>query len=116
MFYYISCISYSIVLQAYDIAFQAYLIVFHAYLNVFYAYLTVFRDILLCFKQFHQLWVTSGSLLQNVWDYTYVGLFDRNDLLFTVAGIYSFSHQIELSAVLPVSTKLILLTCIRINL
>lgn len=36
--------------------------------------------------QIHRLWGASGSLWQNIWDYTYVQLFNRNDLLFSVAG------------------------------
>lgn len=34
----------------------------------------------------HRMWGASGSLWQNIWDYSYVKLFNRNDFLFSVAG------------------------------
>ena len=44
-------------------------------------------------RHIHRMWGASGSLWQNIWDYSYVELFNRNDFLFSVAGIVNTANH-----------------------
>ena len=52
------------------------------------------------FRHIHRFWGATGSLWQSIWDYTYVELFNRNDLLFGVIGM-------------PLKSRLILYKCLH---
>ena len=54
----------------------------------------VAAQLCLCyFRHIHRFWGATGSLWQSIWDYTYVELFNRNDLLFGVIGMPCVDHD-----------------------